>query len=221
MTEARIECTCPEYRLPDLGLVMRQGDVEWVSEARAKASSTLTHAERIGAVEVRWEKRCTVSKDQIPPWLRRRGKAAPVKRPQRVEPVAAPALLTADEVAQIAREAAREAAGEQVASEVRKVLANVPTLTQADVEAALRNVLGNMPPASLPTAPIRVTHLEGGVEPDEVPVFIPSDLGQVDAVAEIEVQATESKSDGFDQAAEALRAAKPKRKPRRKVKKDA
>jgi len=63
MKEARIECLCKDYRVSDLRsgkgtLVLRKGDVIWLSEAEFLASESLAHAKRVGAVGVQWRERC-------------------------------------------------------------------------------------------------------------------------------------------------------------------
>lgn len=54
MIEARVECLCVFYRVGDLNLTLRKGDVSWVEETLARKSVDLKEALRIQAVRVRW-----------------------------------------------------------------------------------------------------------------------------------------------------------------------
>lgn len=232
MMEARIECVCAHYDINDLGLSLTRGEIAWVPKAKASQSSELKLAERVGAVSVRWEQRCEVSKDRIPPYMRRRGQAPPVKKPIRQE--TAP-VVDMEQVAAVARQAAAEAAHQaateaaarvrqDVVSEVRKALDErgnaTGGLTREDVASALQDVLGGLQlgtAAPMVAGPARTVAPEV-VEADE-PVFIPSKIGDDKAKAEITVEGTEATStSSFDEAAAALKAAAPPRKKRRRKK---
>lgn len=93
MIEARITCVCSEYQLPELGLVLHQGQVVWVPEQVARKSSQLTQARRAGAVRVHWGARCDVVKPvppppqpPPPPWLLRRQARPPIAPPEHTTP---------------------------------------------------------------------------------------------------------------------------------------
>lgn len=58
MIEACVRCLCPEFRVDDLRITLRRGDVYFCTEAVARASTDLREATRIGAVEVLWGERC-------------------------------------------------------------------------------------------------------------------------------------------------------------------
>ncbi len=70
MTEARIECLCPTFNLADIQLMVRRGDIVWVSEEFARSSEDLRLAVRSGAVSVVYAKRCSVSRSPPPPNVR-------------------------------------------------------------------------------------------------------------------------------------------------------
>lgn len=52
MKEARIECLAPNYKVEDLSLTLRKGDVVFLNEPQANQSTDLAHARQIGAVGV-------------------------------------------------------------------------------------------------------------------------------------------------------------------------
>ena len=70
MTEARIECLCSTFNLADIQLMVRRGDIVWVSEEIARSSEDLRLAVRSGAVSVVYAKRCSVSRSPPPPNVR-------------------------------------------------------------------------------------------------------------------------------------------------------
>ena len=220
MREARVQCLCAEFRLPDVlvrgqPLVMSKGQEEWLTEAQARGSKDLARAQRIGAVSVEWRERFQVAKSPRPPWLR--GKAKP--KMARLQPTAAPAppVVDTEEVARRAEAAATKAATAAMnkgIGEIKALLAGQSTgIPQEQLEAALRNVLPGMtfPAGGTP----RATSNVGG--PDE-PVFIPKDIVGKGTKASISIEAEASKSEGLDAAAAAL-AAKPKTPRKRRSRK--
>lgn len=226
MIEARIECLCPSYRLSDLTVggqpvVLREGQVMWVSEADARASQAVAHARKVGAISVEWRERCQVAKPKspTPPWLNRNAtkprRALPAEAPP--PPAPQPSVDT-EEVARRAEAAAAEAARKEMhkgLEEIKALLVQAQhkvapeSITQEQLEAALRNVL----PAQ------QHTISDGGVTvTTDEPVFIPKDIVKKDADAAISIESEASGGDSLDAAAEALKATKPKRRrsPRKK-----
>jgi len=215
MKEARIQCLCADYRLPDLmvggaPLALRQGQVAWVSESAAQQSKSLAHAERVGAVSVEWHERYRVAKSPTPPWLKR--KQARPSRPARapdtpkVQDTPAP-VVDMEEVTRRAEVAAAKAATTAVnkgVAEIKALLdAQAPGIPQDQLEAALRKVL----PTTQHAAPASCV---SGVT--EEPVFIPKDLVSKGSDDNISIATEASQGGSLDAAAEALKAAKPPRK---------
>jgi hypothetical protein len=222
MKEAHVKCLCSEFRLPDVivrgkPLVMTRGQEEWLTTAQVRGSKDLARAQRIGAVSVEWRERFKVAKSPRPPWLRGKGQ----RKMTRLQPTATPAptppappVVDTEEIAQRAEAAAAKAATaamDKGIGEIKALLAGQSTgIPQAQLEAALRNVLPGM---TLPAGrPAGASVVDG---PDE-PMFIPKDIVGKDTEANISIEAEASKSAGLDAAAAALAAAKPKTKTPRK-----
>lgn len=70
MIEARVECLCVEFNLPDINLQLRRNDVFWVAEDVARSSADLRMAVRSGAVAVLYTRRCAVHRSPPPPHVR-------------------------------------------------------------------------------------------------------------------------------------------------------
>lgn len=184
MTEIRVECTCAEIRVPDLGLVLRRGDVTWLDQPVASRSKDLAFAKRAGAVQVRCVSRCAVSKPPqlparpAPPWLRRLRAAVTPSRPD-VEDVARRAAeAVATQSSEMLREIVRE--------ELRSALAFVPASTSTQAPAT---------PARRTTPAL-----------DE-PLFIPTHIVPTEEAA-ISVSAETTGASGVDDASAALKSAR-------------
>jgi hypothetical protein len=230
MMEARIECKIREYPIADLGLMLRRGQIEWVDATKAKGSKELTHAVRIGAVSVRYEERFKVAKHPDPP-PRRAPPSVGMSRPRRktapkASPPAQPVVDT-EAIAKRAEEAARKAAREEGAAtraelaRLRQAIeqgSSTGSINQGQLEAALKNVLGglNISTAGAPSSGPAAAAPSG---PEE-PVFIPDNIVDKDAKADIKVESKASEGDGLDDAAAALRKKRGtstrKRTPRKK-----
>jgi len=63
MKEARIECICQEFPIHDLGLSLKQGQVEFVDETVAKNSRDLMTARRVKAVTVTYVQRARTTRE--------------------------------------------------------------------------------------------------------------------------------------------------------------
>jgi len=198
--EARIECVTAYFPLREFGLEMRRGDVGFVPADAARASRELAHAVKVGAVAVRYVERCKVEKKpdpqrRLPPSVRmsrpnRGGMSQPPRRsPQpdeeRLEGV------TADELRQVVRE------------ELRAALDGVRPTVTVDAEALRELVIGQIRPGEQGAAAATASNAPGD------PVFIPADIVDKDAQAEIKIESQESEADGLDAAADALKRVRP------------
>lgn len=221
MIEARVECLCNEYTLPELGLKLVKGDVVWLEKGLARSSRELRLAQRNRALSVRWESRCEVSRAPAPPWLKRKVRAFPrgptpeaVETPpplprEPVTPAPRPADVDTAEIARLAAEAAKAELRGIVREELRSALQEMPTSTTLDastIEAALRSALSGL---TLPAQPASRPTQEGVPGPSE-PVFIPTGIvpSGSDAKAAINVATEASADSSLDDAASALRAAR-------------
>lgn len=213
MTEARIECTCAEYHLPELGLVLRRGQVVWVDESKAKRSRQLTQAVRARAVQVKWVARCEVAKPvpptptPVPPWLRRKPRVAPVATPNAEESPRTPDGVTLDQVREVVRE------------EVQRALLPVhPAAAVVDldaIEGVVRRTMSGFI-SSLPAGAAASTSKPPTLAGTPDPVFIPSGIVPTDTKSAITVDAETTGASVVDDASAALKAARggSKRKPK-------
>jgi len=172
MIEARVECLCTVgYQLADLNLVLHKGDVQWLPAAKARVSKDLLIAERAGAVSVRWEQRCEVTKpappSPHPPWLQRKNRAfaSPPPPPRPAPPLADPAEDVRAMLRDVVREEVRDALrgrGGMVSS-----IGMTPEAVQQAVLEALKSFGGGIARG----APAPASH--PSVD-DSAPLFIPS-----------------------------------------------
>lgn len=224
MKEARIECAIREFLVPDLKLKLRKGQVVFVDADRARRSSDLEDARRVGAVRVRFVERARMTKK--PPKAPPRSPPPPnvrlSRKVRRTTPVLDPtpaASVDMDEVRRVAREAAEEGTAKGVEEGIRRALdsyVSQPTnaVTTENLKAALVEVLGGLnlggggAPAAAPSSKTK--------GPDE-PVFIPKDIVSKGDKTELNVGSESSDAGDLDAAAAALKAAKPKRTRRKKT----
>lgn len=200
MTEARVECLCTTYNIPELGLELRKGDVAWVAEGRARTSEELAIAKRAGAISVRWEERCTVSRSPTPPFLKRRPAV-----PSFASPAAAPVVDHA-EVASKTAEALRDV----VRQELQEALKGLSVGQKTDVDAigaAVRQAL-----AGAGRGDVRAP-----VIGSDAPVFIPTKITSDDTKTSINVTTETSGSSSVEDAAAMLKAARAGRKAKSKT----
>jgi len=203
MKEAQIKCLCPDYRIPDLGLVLTFGQVVYVPEDKARQSQELRLATKVRAVEVRWGSRCEVSKAPAPPWLKRKARNFPTQEP----------TVTHEEIERRAKEAARREVGESLRDIIREELqqamksmvAAPPTVTHvtgADPEAivaAVRAALGDRAPMSGAARAPKVS--------DE-PLFIPTGIVPTETKGAVEIPSETSSGEDVADTAAALKAAR-------------
>ena len=220
MREAEITCLAPKVTIVDLSLRLIRGEILWVPAESAEKSKDLWKLRDMGSLSVRWVQRYRVLKQQgssermeyIPPV-----KKAEVKEPE-------PQIDVEDLSRRIREDAFKEVnrhMGDLKASlikDIKEVLretseeeapqtADSMEGLSAIVGEAVRNALG-----SLPLATTTSGHTHGTVD-DGTPMFIPSTIiGDSEVDASITVKSSESKDSGIDDAMEALRAMKKKKK---------
>jgi len=216
MIEARVECLCAEYQLPEFNLVLRKGDVKWLPESSARKSKALALAKRIRAVSVRWEERCQVAKPPPrspgPPYLR-----AGVRRPTRVPkapeppvPVQTP-VVDMEAIARRAETAAANAATKAVDDAVGRLAAMLNQgmsgggISEAALEAAVFKAMGRAGTAA-PRGESFTRVADDEDDDGDEPLYIPSGLVNADLKTDIKVEASTSESASLDDAAAALRA---------------
>lgn len=221
MIEARIECLCAGgFLLADLGTAIRKGDVLWFPEAKARASADLRVAVLARAVSVRWEERCVVARQPIPFFVKPPNKHVrvppytPELRVPEEAPIPAPAALPApvqsptpeqrrEDVAALARSVS-ESVREVVQDEIKKALREVgKPIDQARLEDAVRAAVGSAP---------RKDSGESRARPVDEPLFIPSGLVSKDETPALKVASESSASGSLDDAAEALKVVRRKKK---------
>lgn len=199
MKEAKIECLLREFPIHDLGLTMRQGQVEFVGAEVARGSVDLAAAKRIGAVRVVYVVRARMIRKPAPP---RPPPPPNVRLPRRrtfpapAEPTGPPAG-NIDEIKAAAAEAARDATREAV----------------AELREALQEALANRPvfPPGFPAVVGPQTPV--GPAPAPEPVFIPDNI--VNKAADIKVSSGSADAGDMDAAAASLRTRRgPKAKPK-------
>lgn len=201
MTEARITCTCTQISLPDIGLDLIRGQVEFVPEELAKASKDLARARHVKAVSVVYVQR----------YARQRAEPLPSMTPTApprpaIRPAPPPSALDPDEVAErVARRLAPGADLAAIREEVSHQLGSMRMILRQELRADLAEVLRGVGTVAVPTSqPGTVTM------PEDEPVFIPSQIGE-DLKGDIGVKESASEA-GVDDAAAALRAARKKKR---------
>lgn len=211
MIEARIECMCHTYTVPDLGLALVSGQVMWLPEDKARASADLRHAKNIGAVSVQYRARCQVARPTLPVWIGNKRKIGfpPDGPPVREVPTPAPepVILSPEEILRKATEEMRKIVRDEMSGRSAETAPqNAPDLSKVMDE--LRQIVRDEIRSGVVLAPTQVNAADRGegVASDE-PVFIPSDLGTAQ-VTQIDVAATNTDAGDTASAAEALKAAK-------------
>lgn len=185
MTEARIECQCPEYNIADMGLYLRGGDTVWVSREAATASRELQVAIRSGAVSVVYARRCSVSRSPPPPNVRmnRVQRGGVVNRTPSPEPAPRPEPPVVD------TGAIEEAIARGVTRAIEGLIrsgALVPGGTRGPVQAI-----------GAPSVPVTSS---------DAPLYIPTNIVPTGDAPTITVARSSSEGATLDEAAAALKA---------------
>lgn len=195
MIEARVECICVVgYHLLDLGVTMQKGDVLWFPEAQARASADLRLAERARAVTVHWKERCMMARQPIPVFVKR--------PPNKGRPPPPPSQLPVVEVAQPVG-APVPPAPASIAKEVAESLRGV---MQEEIQKALRDHVPTVVHTQAPGEPV------ASARPADEPMFIPTGLVSKADEPPLNVASVTSDSSGLDDAAEALKVVRRKKK---------
>ena len=196
MIEARVECLCAEFNLPDINLQLRRNDVFWVAEDVARSSADLRMALRSGAVAVLYTRRCAVHRSPPPPHVRlprntgkrfvpTSGAVRPVESPAAAP--AAPTTVTID------HQSIEEAIARGVASAIQGLLASGAfVLAGSGGSGSGSTVRGGNYGAPL-------------VSSDD-PVYIPSNLVPTEQGNMISVSETSSEGSDLNESAAALKA---------------
>jgi hypothetical protein len=227
--EAEIVCI-KSVAVPDLGLRLSVGDIEYVEEQAARDSKHLWKAYDNGSVRIRWIPKCQeIRKGRTNPNTlvgvvpsmgkaeRRRAKA--LKNNQNnldheidTEGVLRKAQASASE--EIERQMAK--LRKDLLQDVRAALKEDsgpsetpdPKLDQDQlVDMIAGKILGALPVGGLSTSSSSVSNRE-----DDTPMFIPEGIVNSEAKAEIKVEAESSDLDNLDDAMAALRAMKKRKK---------
>ena len=218
MREAQLTCLCNEYYLSDLGIKLQKGEVIFLSEDQITKSEDLFHAGQIKAVAIKWVERYQVAKqnNNAPPFMRRDLK--------RKLPEPAP-VIDHDALKKTVQEAAHKAVEGQMSViaahlsqmvEAMRKPSNTPVgsdVIQAAVEQAVKAALGQ----GISPMPVGIetpsTSIEGWDDADENPMFIPSNIVDVSAKANVSVQSGEVKgTDNLDETMAAMKALKSRKK---------
>ena len=209
MIEARITCIVGKVRVPDLGLNLVQGMTVYMAEMRARGSKDLQRAWRANGVEVVYVQRSRKSREAPPPqqnnpvFPKPQGMAAFV--PERAEDETV--VFDADAVAERVLEGMdlKNAVNDVVGARMREMEDRLLNQIEARFIKALSNLEVALPvtiPAGTDVAPASV-----GNVPEDVPVFVPSRIGEEGVASEIRVK-VEQRDEDPSAAAAALRAAK-------------
>lgn len=216
MKEVRIQCMVGSgHRVEDLGLQLHYNQIEYIDADKANKSKDLAWARRVGAVEVRIIVRGRMAK-KLPDPPRPAPPSVRMSRPARKPPGPAPAAKPEIDMEEVARraEAAAASASERAVEKALAGFAAQPMVSQEMLEAALRNVLG---PGGVIGSTPQTAAAPPAQTPDAHPVFIPMGIVPTDVKVDISVETEATEAKGLDEAAAALKAAKPKRRTRKKA----
>jgi len=229
MKEARVTCKIEQIKLPDMGITLVRGQEVWFGEREARRSADLNHARKIGAIDLRWETRCRVSKPPAPPHFRKlrpgvRKQIEP-SRPEPAKPAPAPApsvdldLIGKQVKAQVAAEMARqmgqlegqmETMRTDIVSQVTAALSGQKGMDAEQMAAVLKATLEQVLPAhsAAVAAPAAKGH---ATVSSDAPMFIPEGIVK-ETKGKVKVQQATGSTGGLDDAAAALKALKRKKK---------
>jgi len=185
----------------------------------ARKSEELNNARKMGAVSVRYVERCKMTKDPTPP--RPLPPSVRMSRPNRggmMKKTAAPEEETPtgvseEDIRHIIREEMRE-------EDIRRII-------REEMREAMRGVVGQPAPVNVVVDAKTLQEALAGSNPgrgvtpkapEDEPVYIPTDIVDKSAKADIQTEKKADKADSLDAAAAALKktAPKKKRKPRKK-----
>lgn len=212
-TEAEIRAVWPQYEIPDLDLKLRAGQRPvYRPKAQAQASKRFVEGVNMGAIEVRWVKRCKVSKPKLPaPPTNRRIKPVVKETPKEAVQVDEEAL--AERVAkkldakQQARDRDRDRKQEQFQAEVLRRLGEQKG-QNIDIEA-LQAMLKGAVTEAVESAPVRVVEGSGGGTVKEKDSghtpYIPSQIVRDDVKTSITAKESSTDAAQTDDAVRKLR----------------
>jgi hypothetical protein len=207
MIEARItlanSVTSP-IRIPDLGLILRLGEVRWADEKRVRKSICVEALISAGKIRVSYERRNKkpMSNPTPKPSIHAVTMTRPSQRVLSAVPVhAAPAV----DVEKLAAAVASAMAAQVQPQPAQPDAALLASMIERAVESAMAKVSITVAGTGVATTTTTVTH-----GPDE-PVYIPSNIVG-DKTVDIKTTAGVSDASGLDDAARALKSVnRPKR----------
>jgi len=202
MIEARIECQCNRIGLPDLSLVLVKGQVVYMDAPKAKGSRDLQRAWQASAVSIKYVERFRERREaEIKHPLYQRGSVSMVAAPPEPLEEKVHDILLVDP-GEIAARVVQELAKNPVQLEQLQALED---RVVARVTAAIAQALGNLPSRPVAVAaPVAV----GRVPVDDVPVFVPSKIGDDALKANLDLEPQRADEGAVSEAAAALRAAR-------------
>lgn len=193
MKETQITCLCNRIELPDLGLVMTKGQVEFLDSARAARSGDLQRARRNKGVEVREVQR-----------VRERRSA----RGRSPSPV--PASNWGDGVPRKSISPSSTPSGTLVV-EAKVDLGEIAQVVRAEVSGAIKEAI-LQEGRSYSIGSSAQGNWVGPVMTEPEPVFVPEGIVDKTTKTDIQVESGESEATGLDAAAKALKGRKKTKK---------
>jgi len=204
MMEAKITCTTGKIQIPDLGLDLVAGQVEYVAEAKVRGSRDLQRARQAKGVSVAYVERSRVRRP------------ATLKNPGYPTPSGVSAFLPA----KLSQEEKVIFDPDAIAERVVAALGGLPLDCRISQEVihqlqGIEDRLTNALVSAVERAMVqghRKTQVEAegsaGSMFDDVPVFIPSRIEDEGLISEIEVQSQQGDDTRLSDTAEALRVAR-------------
>lgn len=185
--EAEVTCECPAIQLGDLGLALTRGMVVYLEADRARRSADLLRAARARGVSIRYVQRFRDRRPELPP-------------PSHVPAVPSPVFLDPPQHREAVSSPAPPLNVEAIAQRVAELL--LPHL---------QGLFGQAPQMSATRPTNSPPNVGKVVVSDDVPVFIPSRIGEEGMQATVTVVATSGEAEGVSDAVAALRAARLKK----------
>lgn len=208
-----------QIRIADLNMVLEPGQEIWLEESVFKGSKDLNHAMLIGAVTLQWRERMR-SKKPLPPhaMLSRRGplpqhvnkpKTTSLVPPSPVEPTVEKPALDMVQLDQTISETVRRV----IQSELAKIQIPTPTVSTPAPVLDKEELLSTIS-AALRQIPVSAGYGGNAASPpkkDDDVLFIPTNIVEKDSKTTIALK-TEVSDDKLDDAAQALRNLRKKKK---------
>lgn len=225
MKEAKITCLIERFEIPQLGMVLAEGQVVWLTQQQyEQCKDRIDRGQKIGALAPpHWQARARMSKPPPPPHFQRIVPGANASR-------GGDAILLGKGGSEASTAEIKEAVAKELGvfkTEMMAALAQMMAAQQleAAVEPSASAVsledLQKLMEQAVASAPApQVVVQQGGSAlttstpkpKDDGPMFIPSNLVPDEVKGTLTVKEQSSKSDGIDDAQAALKALRKKRK---------